>query len=310
MKFAIPFLIVLSLLLTVRCGSDNPATSTPSTAPTITSVNPDRLSRGERVVPVTIRGTNLQGVGSVSFGSDMTIHGWRSISATQLDVDISVGRGAVSGARSISITAQGGSTTSAAIFTVLDNQTPMAVFNITPKDGTENDTFEFDASGSTDDGRITEYAWEFSDNKKETGKIVTRKFAPGTYQVTLTVKDNNGTDSNNTKSLDVEKFTEIECTKWIPNHGTLYGTVIAVEPGNNAIVRLDRNGSTCKNSAYLCGDMRDAQVDFCFFGVITEIADRGNDVFRVKNSCPYRWPPKIGHRVFLFHKRCDKNGCP
>ena len=304
------FFVVLSVFLMTRCGGDSNPVTPSSTAPTITSVSPNTLSRGERVVTLDIGGANLIGVSSVSLGPEILIHVWRSISPSKLEVDISVGRDASAGPRTISVNAQGGSATSAPLFTVQANVVPVADFTVTPKSGNENDTFEFDGSASTDDGRITGYLWDFGDGKPvATSKIVTRKFAAGTYQVALTVTDNNGTSSTRKRDLNVERVTETQCTQFSANRGLLYGTVIAVEAGNNAIVKLDRPNSTCNNSFYVCGDMRNAEVDLGFYGIISAMTYLGNNTFRVKNDCPFAWPPPKNSRVFLFYKHCSNNFC-
>ena len=302
-------LLVLCMVFIIRCGDNNNPTSSQK-APTIASITPNSLSRGARVVTTQVRGTNLTNVSAVSFGPDIIVHGWRLISTTQTDVDVSIGRTAAPGARSISLTADGGSATSSAIFTVLTNTTPVAEFSINPPDGSQNDIFQFDASGSTDDGSIQQYLWEFSDGSPNAkGKTVSRQFAAGSYHIKLTLTDNNGATSSKIRDLNVQQFTPVVCPTGSKDRGLLYGTVIAVEPGNIAIVRLDKENSTCENSFYKCGDMRDGQVDLDFYGIISEMTDLGGHTFRVKNDCPFKWPPKIGRRVFLFWKSCA-NVCP
>ena len=51
-------------------------------------------------------------------------------------------------------------------------------------------TMTFDGGGSTDNVRIISYEWDFGDGASGTGKTTTHAYAnPGTYTVTLTVKD-------------------------------------------------------------------------------------------------------------------------
>jgi len=58
-------------------------------------------------------------------------------------------------------------------------------------------TVTFDASGSTDDGAITSYAWDFGDGFTGTGVTPEHTYAEGgTYTVILTVTDNGGLASD------------------------------------------------------------------------------------------------------------------
>ncbi len=62
---------------------------------------------------------------------------------------------------------------------------------------------EFDAGVSSDpDGSITSYEWDFGDGNTSTGVTVTNTYPTnGTYDVSLTVTDDNGTSSTLTKSV-------------------------------------------------------------------------------------------------------------
>lgn len=60
----------------------------------------------------------------------------------------------------------------------------------------------FDASPSNDpDGTLAAYAWNFGDGSTATGPTVQHTFAPGTYQVTLTVTDNEGATASTEVSI-------------------------------------------------------------------------------------------------------------
>ena len=61
----------------------------------------------------------------------------------------------------------------------------------------------FDGSGSTDsDGTVASYAWDFGDDETGTGAEVEHTYAtPGTYEVTLTVTDNDGATDTETKQV-------------------------------------------------------------------------------------------------------------
>ena len=63
----------------------------------------------------------------------------------------------------------------------------------------------FDASSSYDiDGEIISYEWDFGDGTTGTGEIIYHKYCTnGTYDVTLTVRDDDGLTGNITKCIDV-----------------------------------------------------------------------------------------------------------
>jgi PKD repeat protein len=84
-------------------------------------------------------------------------------------------------------------------------QPPVALFDYSPKPPLINQLITFDASASYDpDGTIVSYQWKFGDTGTATGKIVTHKYtAPGTYQVNLTVTDNEGLKDSEIKEITV-----------------------------------------------------------------------------------------------------------
>ncbi|MBP2218283.1 PKD domain-containing protein [Arthrobacter sp. CAN_C5] len=81
------------------------------------------------------------------------------------------------------------------------NGLPSARFNQTC-DGLE---CTFNGAGSTDpDGTVDSYAWTSSDGESGTAAVFTREFATaGTYDVTVTVTDNDGTTSSTTQKVTV-----------------------------------------------------------------------------------------------------------
>jgi PKD repeat protein len=91
--------------------------------------------------------------------------------------------------------------TSTTITVVIDpNQPPVAAF--TPAcDGL---VCTFDGSGSSDDGTIVSFAWNFGDGDTATGAIPANNFPfPGTYVVSLTVTDDDAVTDTATTSLSV-----------------------------------------------------------------------------------------------------------
>jgi PKD repeat protein len=78
-------------------------------------------------------------------------------------------------------------------------QPPVAKFTATPTTGTAPLTINLDASDSSDqDGEIVEYQWNTSDGQTASGRDATMTFdLPGSYEISLVVKDNNGLISTN-----------------------------------------------------------------------------------------------------------------
>ena len=84
------------------------------------------------------------------------------------------------------------------------NQPPTAAFSYT----TTGLTASFNASGSSDDGTITGYAWNFGDGSTGTGVSPSKTYASaGTRTVTLTVTDNNGATNSTSQLVTVNVAT-------------------------------------------------------------------------------------------------------
>jgi PGF-pre-PGF domain-containing protein len=72
----------------------------------------------------------------------------------------------------------------------------------------EDTSLSFDGSGSTDDGTIDSYAWDFGTGDTASGVTTTYAFAdPGTYAVTLTVTDNDGNTASSEALVTVDDVT-------------------------------------------------------------------------------------------------------
>jgi PKD repeat protein len=78
------------------------------------------------------------------------------------------------------------------------NQPPTAAFTWSPSPGRATHPVAFDGTTSTDpDGTIVDYAWDFGDGSIGSGATPSHAYAaPGTYTVTLTVKDDDGATSS------------------------------------------------------------------------------------------------------------------
>jgi PKD repeat protein len=194
-------------------------------------------------------------------------------------------------------------------------QPPVADFTVNPAAGDINTVFQFDGGKSKDsDGPVASYDWNFGDGSTDTGKNVSHKYSKeANFSVKLLVKDNSGMEDSTTSVVSVGSGGGGGgggvCTVAAKDNGFIYGTVVGVS-GLNAIVQLPA-GSTCANSFYKCGDMRNVDGTGLkeFFGIIKTMTDLGGGKFSIYNDCPLNWPPAIGTRVFLYYKRCTVNHC-
>lgn len=91
------------------------------------------------------------------------------------------------------------------------NPLPTATFAYSPRSlidsgyiiGT-SEKITFDASASADDEEVASYDWNFSDGQYAVGPVVVHQFAyPGTYNVTVTVTDNDGGQSTYVQPIKV-----------------------------------------------------------------------------------------------------------
>ncbi len=88
------------------------------------------------------------------------------------------------------------------------NQPPLVTFSFTPTDPKANEPVEFDASGSTDDGEIVRYFWEFGDGETAEGQTVTHTYkTAGTFTVKLTLTDDRGAKNSLTRTLTVAEVS-------------------------------------------------------------------------------------------------------
>ncbi|MEM9712164.1 MAG: PKD domain-containing protein [Actinomycetota bacterium] len=82
----------------------------------------------------------------------------------------------------------------------LPNRAPIASLGSTSTRGPAPLTVTFDGSGSTDpDGSVVAHAWDLGDGTSASGPVVEHTFVePGTYDVTLTVTDDEGATTSDT----------------------------------------------------------------------------------------------------------------
>jgi len=91
------------------------------------------------------------------------------------------------------------------------NQSPSAAFTHSPASPGVSETVQFNGQGSSDpDGSIVAYAWSFGDGGTASGALASHAFAVNlTYQVTLTVTDDDGATGSVTKSITVTPSDDV-----------------------------------------------------------------------------------------------------
>ena len=91
------------------------------------------------------------------------------------------------------------------------NPPPTATFSYSPKSKMEDkyivgtlEWITFDASESTDDGEVIAYNWNFGDGETAQGKVVEYRYLyAGTYNVVLTVTDDDGGKTKYVEALSI-----------------------------------------------------------------------------------------------------------
>lgn len=91
---------------------------------------------------------------------------------------------------------------------ITTNQSPTASFTATPTSGVAPLAVSFNASNSSDpDGTIISYAWDFKDGNTGNGQTISHTFSSaGSYNVLLTVTDNEGATDSVTKTITVTYY--------------------------------------------------------------------------------------------------------
>ena len=182
-------------LFCAGCSDDdqNNRNVTTSAQPVISSVSPTQISKGQLNLDIRITGTNLSGVTEVAMGDGITVHSFSAPNASEIQARISSSRNASAGARTLTVTTSNGTNSSSTVFSVSQNQAPIAKFKQDPLDPGIDSVVKFDASISEDsNGNIATYQWDFGDGKSGKGKLTTHKYlSAGKFKVQLTVADHN-----------------------------------------------------------------------------------------------------------------------
>ena len=99
------------------------------------------------------------------------------------------------------------------------NKPPVAAM-IVPTEANSGQVIAFKSTGSTDEGSIVEFKWEFGDGKSLTGASVNYGYVlPGTYTIKLTVTDNLGAKTSIQNSIiviDTRPDLYVEDIIWSP----------------------------------------------------------------------------------------------
>jgi len=119
----------------------------------------------------------------------------------------------------------------------LSNQSPIASFTATPTSGVAPLAVSFNASSSSDsDGSITSYAWDFKDGYTGNGVTVNHTFnSTGSYNVELTVTDNEGASDSTTKTITVTTALTIANLYLVAEDGTYLGKLTTNEFDSDSI---------------------------------------------------------------------------
>ena len=99
-----------------------------------------------------------------------------------------------------------------------DNEKPLAVINKQNISVLVNEEVDFDATLSTDNVGIVSYSWNFGDGNSAKDKQVKHAYdKPGTYEVTLTVKDAANNEASTIAKVEVKENFEDKYAKFSIN---------------------------------------------------------------------------------------------
>lgn len=102
------------------------------------------------------------------------------------------------------VTVTSGSQTANTTVQVSTNQPPQAQFVVSPVSPAVGQRVNFNASGSTDDGSIVSFEWDFGDGASASGRRVSHRYETvDTYTVLLVVTDDEGARSSSSRTVTV-----------------------------------------------------------------------------------------------------------
>jgi len=119
----------------------------------------------------------------------------------------------------------------------LSNQSPTASFTANPTSGIAPLEVSFNASSSSDsDGTIISYAWDFKDGNTGNGQTINHTFSStGSYNVGLTITDNEGATDSATKTITVTTAPTIAKLYLFAEDGTYLGKLTTNEFDSDSI---------------------------------------------------------------------------
>ncbi|MGY4911381.1 nucleoside hydrolase-like domain-containing protein [Micromonospora aurantiaca (nom. illeg.)] len=159
--------------------------------------------------PTTGQTVSLDGSTSTSPGATITTYTWNFGDGTTAIGRTTIHAWTTTGDKTVTLTiTDSNANTATTTRTIkINNGDPIADFTITPPNPKPGDTVTLNGTTSTDpNGTITTYTWNFGDNTTATGPTTTHTWTTeGTYNITLTVTDNDGRTNTLTKTVAVRK---------------------------------------------------------------------------------------------------------
>jgi hypothetical protein len=152
MKQVSSFLLSLGLIVVLLSVGVLGGCAAVAQGPTITEANPSSAQAG-KTLQVVIPGTDLTDASAVSFGEGVTVNSYTVISETLITANISITAAASTGARDVSVTTPGGTSTLTGGFTV--TAAPPIISSVSPNNGTPWQSLAVTITGNYFSGATT-----------------------------------------------------------------------------------------------------------------------------------------------------------
>jgi hypothetical protein len=237
-------------------GAIESKTAAPA-APTLTSISPNQGIQGLTYTNVVLTGTNFIGVSSINVsGTRVTVSSFTTNSTTQITATFVIAGNANSGARNVTVTAAGGTTTDTVTFTIVQPR----LTSIAPIQGTRGNRVPVTITGSglTGTTAVTVSGLNItatnvvvvSDTQvTATLNILDNASTTGTRQISTT--NSGGANSANSVSFTVVSAATPTLTSISPTSGTHNTTVPVTLTGTNftpiSTINVSGTGITVSN---------------------------------------------------------------